>query len=121
MAVLGDDTIFNQYDDQGRERSVDVLRDRPVKTFILIPQFQNFAPIQFDVEGSEDWIKCWTRTFHHAEIVQGTADGQERVLSVGQAEAPQIEKMAIKIKGDVWVYLYIYHTGVVRMTLESEP
>lgn len=121
MAVLGDDTIFNQYDAAGIERSVDVLQGQSVKSFILIPQFQGFAPIQFDVEGGEAWIKCWTRTMNVAEIVQDIGTDQEVVLSARQTEAPQIEKMAIRVKGGTWVYLYIYFNGTVRMTLESEP
>ena len=112
LGLLKDGTQISQLDESGGERSVEVLQGQPVVAICLMPTVPGFMPIQFDVEGGE-WVKCWTRTF----LVAESPDGE-----ITQQESPCIDKLGFKPKGsDVWMYLYIYHTGVIRFTTEGEP
>lgn len=104
IATLVNGITIAQLDDQGIERSIDVLKGLNVATISLMPLVN--APhkiITLDARNADGFIKFWTRS----QAVDG-------------GPITTIDTLGLVVNS-ISIFLHVYPDGSIKMTLDKEP
>lgn len=103
-AILSNGSRIDQFNQNGREVSVDSLPPRGVSSIHLVPYNRaTHAPLSIEIPAGQPWKKFWRRTVQYN--TQTTEHREITVDVIGFSNGP---------------YLYIYPDGSILFSKDTE-